>query len=400
MDPSQGNSAQNAEVATLIDALKKALSANDPAAPATRLHLKETAERLSLALETPGETVQRVAFYPTRTAIVRIAINLRILHMLVESHVPVTGKELAQRTGADQLLLLRLLRFLVAMRAIGEAGVDSYVANNVTKNLVIPQLEAGVKHTFDVVEVATMALPSFLAKTNYQNPIDPKNCAFQQGFSTQDNLFEWFPKHPEYLNDFNLWMTGQREGRADWLDSFPFDERIVKGFCDRDGEVMLIDVGGARGHEIEAIKKRYPTLPGRLILQDLPDTVAQALTVPGMEVLAHDFFTEQPIKGARVYYLRNVLHDWSDDKCQLILSQLASAMTPGYSKIILNELVLPDQGCSLVAAQLDISMMAELAATERSESHWHTLVGSAGLKIERIWTEVPESESIIELGLK
>ena len=106
------------------------------------------------------------------------------------------------------------------------------------------------------------------------------------------------------------------------------------------------------------------------------------------------------LPAARVYYLRNVLHDWSDDKCQLILSQLASAMTPGYSKILLNEHVLPDQGCGIVAAQIDISMMAELAATERSEGQWHEVAESAGLKIENMWTVVPNEESIIELGLK
>ena len=103
--------------------------------------------------------------------------------------------------------------------------------------------------------------------------------------------------------------------------------------------------------------------------------------------------------GARAYYLSNVLHDWPDDKCQLILSNLASAMTPGYSKILLNELVLPDQGCSLVAAQIDINMMANLAATERSEWQWRDLVDSVGLKIEKIWTDVPEAGSIIELNL-
>ena len=54
----------------------------------------------------------------------------------------------------------------------------------------------------------------------------------------------------------------------------------------------------------------------------------------------------------------------------------------------------------MVAAQLDITMMSVLAATERSERQWHNVVGSAGLKIEKIWTEVPEAESIIELGLK
>lgn len=75
-------------------------------------------------------------------------------------------------------------------------------------------------------------------------------------------------------------------------------------------------------------------------------------------------------------------------------------MTPGYSKILLNELVLPNQKCSLIAAQVDITMMACLAATERSERQWHEVVGSAGLKIQKIWTDVPEAESIIELTLK
>lgn len=104
--------------------------------------------------------------------------------------------------------------------------------------------------------------------------------------------------------------------------------------------------------------------------------------------------------GARVYYLRNILHDWPDDKCQIILSQVATAMTEGYSKILLNELVIPDQGASLVAVQSDITMMACLAAIERSKRQWHELIDAAGLKIEKIWTDVPEAESIMEVILK
>lgn len=233
-----------------------------------------------------------------QTTVVRIANTLKIFHVLVNSHVPVTGKELAQKTGADYALLFRLLRYLVAMHAIKEAGVDSYTPNNVTHNLIVPQLEAGINHTFDLVGTATVALPSFLAKNKYQNPTDPKNCAFQEGFHTEDDLFEWFPKHPEYLNNFNLWMTGQREGRVYWLDFFPFEERVSRGFKEDDGAIMLIDVGGARGHEVQAIKKKHPSLPGRFILQDLPHTVEQALPVVGMEAVEHDFFTPQPIKGS------------------------------------------------------------------------------------------------------
>lgn len=63
MEPAEGCLTQNSEVTHLIDALKTILSGKNPGAPATHEYLNETSEKLSLALETPGETVQRVAYY-------------------------------------------------------------------------------------------------------------------------------------------------------------------------------------------------------------------------------------------------------------------------------------------------------------------------------------------------
>ena len=54
---------KNPEVANLIASLKDCLSGNGSEGSYDRERLKETAERLSIALETPGETVQRVAYY-------------------------------------------------------------------------------------------------------------------------------------------------------------------------------------------------------------------------------------------------------------------------------------------------------------------------------------------------
>ena len=70
-------------------------------------------------------------------------------------------------------------------------------------------------------------------------------------------------------------------------------------------------------------------------------------------------------------------------------------MTPGYSTLIINEMVLPDKDASLVATQRDITMMVVLAATERAEQQWRDMVRKVGLKVEGIWTHSPESESII-----
>ncbi len=67
MQPTDRSPTETPEVATLIDTLKNVLSANDPAGPATREQLKETAEKLSLALETAPETVQRIAYYVSST---------------------------------------------------------------------------------------------------------------------------------------------------------------------------------------------------------------------------------------------------------------------------------------------------------------------------------------------
>ena len=227
----------------------------------------------------------------------RVANRLSIFHILAKRYAAISGDELSQMIGADQLLTTRLLRHLAAMGAVKETGVDSYAANNITKNLTVPALEAGVNHTYDLVDTAGMALPSFLAKTDYRNPTDPRHCPFNDAFNTKDALFEWFPKHPEYLQNFNSWMTGQRDGRQGWLEFFPFEERVSKGFQEHDDSIMLVDIGGAFGHEVEAIKAKYPKLPGHFFLQDLPDTIKQAKKVPGMEVMAHDFFTPQPVKG-------------------------------------------------------------------------------------------------------
>jgi hypothetical protein len=100
-----------------------------------------------------------------------------------------------------------------------------------------------------------------------------------------------------------------------------------------------------------------------------------------------------------VYYLRNILHDWDDSKCTTILQNIVSVMKPGYSKVLINEFAIPSRGASAFAMRSDLMVMALAGAVERTEKQWHVLLESAGLKIDRIWTAEPESQSIIEASL-
>ena len=102
-----------------------------------------------------------------------------------------------------------------------------------------------------------------------------------------------------------------------------------------------------------------------------------------------------------MYFTHFIFHDWSDEVCRDILRNLMPAMTPGYSKILLNEVVLPDMNCGPFFAALDLNMLANLAAMERTKSHWIELVESVGLKVTsvRVSPFPGDAEGIIEAML-
>ena len=54
----------------------------------------------------------------------------------------------------------------------------------------------------------------------------------------------------------------------------------------------------------------------------------------------HDFFTDQQQINASIIFLKNVLHDWSDDCGLKILKQLRGSATPN-TKLICVEMILP-----------------------------------------------------------
>lgn len=84
--------------------------------------------------------------------------------------------------------------------------------------------------------------------------------------------------------------------------------------------------------------------------------------------------------GAKFYYLRNILHDWPDDKCVVILKNLISALEPD-SRILIDDMVLPNGKVHWQATQLDLTMMSALGSKERTDEQWRNLIDAAGLQI-------------------
>lgn len=242
-------------------------------------------------------------------------------------------------------------------------------------------------------------MPSYFAKKSWQNPEDTNDSPFQHAHGP-GHAFAWLNERPDTMAAFHAYVYGQREERPSWIDEgfYPVNERLVRGL-DLDGDSSaLVDVGGGIGFCLEEFRAKVPQWKGRLVLQEQEAVVKQVSSLDArIEVMAQDFFEPQPIKGARAYYLRNILHDWTDERCRDILRQLKNAMKHQYSKILLDENVVADHGSSWQHTSLDFYMMALAAAHERTESQWKQLISSVGLEIVGVWTKGDGNQSLIEI---
>lgn len=60
-------------------------------------------------------------------------------------------------------------------------------------------------------------------------------------------------------------------------------------------------------------------------------------------------------------------------------------MTPGYSRLIVNEWVVPDTGATRFMAAQDLNMLSSFGAMERTEALYREYLEKAGLKVVRIY---------------
>ncbi|CAI7654987.1 unnamed protein product [Penicillium glandicola] len=341
-----------------------------------RLQIQGALRSAAEATETSHDLMLRFFNMQLELTVVRIGCDLGLFRILTESDEPLSVDALAEQTGAAQPLLRRLLRYLASTREVTETSQDHFKANPATKSLANPVIQDCIYYIFNISGPVYQALPDTLKENGYTD--SGKTLAWNNGFNTELPFFPWAKQHPDHLKWFQSLMSVPREG--DWLDVFSVPSLAENVAVD---QALFVDVGGNIGHQSARLRARYPDLPGRIIVQDLPETIQAAPPVEGVEHMAHNFFEPQPIIGAKAYYLRTVLHDWDDDKSLDIMGNLVPAMSPD-SLILIDDMALPDTEVHWWSACLDMHMLAMLGAHERTESQWGSLLHRAGLKLVEI----------------
>lgn len=136
-------------------------------------------------------------------------------------------------------------------------------------------------------------------------------------------------------------------------------------------------------------------------MEDMPTVLETATCDPEIRRIPHDFFEPQPIKGARAYYLHSILHDWNrEDDVLTILRHVREAMIPGYSKLLINDIMMPSSGATRLQTSVDMQMWVMASAKERTEDEFSQIFVKAGLEIVKIWRNPMSVTSIFELAVR
>ncbi|EKD16415.1 o-methyltransferase [Drepanopeziza brunnea f. sp. 'multigermtubi' MB_m1] len=353
-----------------------------------------------------------INFRPNLNVAIRIGVEMGLFKALPTSGEPSTIADLAQKTNSEEEFLLRIARTVAAFNIIHENdsskdSLPSYSHTPYSRFLTSPPAEASTRHLFDeMLHAQTNSAVDYYLKNGFRNPTDAKNSPFSFAHGETDKgVFDILEEHPEKMRVFNSAMTiVSIIETSEKFQAYPFDRLSPN----KEG-VVLVDVGGGKGHVINQIRSAFPNLQGKFALEDMQVVLDGGTVVPADVVLQpHDIFKEaQPIQGKIFpkllrsnYFLKSILHDWPDSSCLQILANLKTAMRGSpTSRLLICELVLPDRNPSASQVLRDINMLV-IAGKERSKSQWNKLLGEAGYEIMGFYGSESANSGIIEARLR
>lgn len=258
-----------------------------------------------------------------------------------------SSAQISEKSGIPERILVQILRQLTTIGIFREPSPRTFAHSTTSAYLFenAPILQDLILHMTDEGFKASAYLPESIGLYASKFDVVQKpelRTALNLAMRTDQHYFDWVysPENVSHYGDrFGRAMMGLSLSQAPilvhLLDQYDWSQ-FEKGD-------KIVDVGGGVGHIGVFFKKRVK--PGvEVIIQDRPTVVEQGRAIPEHRELvfqAHDFFTEQPVVGAKLYYLRVVLHDWPDAICRTILAHIVKAMNAG-SKLLIFDALWPD----------------------------------------------------------
>ncbi|KAL6151324.1 hypothetical protein ACJBU6_10309 [Exserohilum turcicum] len=319
-------------------------------APGAREGLLDACRSLIAEISHPSENMLELLWaQPAHLNILWMAAEVKLFQTMRDT--PETGatiEEIASKCdkNVDAILVGRMLRHLAAMHTVRETGPGTFASTRTSSAFAQQSYQDSILYIAENFQPVHQCIKSYFEQRDWKCPDSGLDAPFQHCYHCKGrHYFEYFEQNPEMGRRFAGMMESWSQGRPRWFhrDYYPVEERLLAG-AEKDAP-FLVDVGGGSGHDVEGLRVAFEgKLPGSLVLQDRPEIVELAQLGAGTEKMAHDFMTEQPVKGARAYYLHSIIQDWNDQVNTHILKSIVPAMKKGYSKLLVNDFVVPSRG--------------------------------------------------------
>ena len=318
----------------------------------------------------PAETLRDLANAHAGARCLHVVAELGIADALGAE--PLTAAELAAGCGADAAALHRLLRLLAAHGIFAQDG-DRY--SHTEASLLLRTDHPHSMRAF----VRMIGMPIvWRGFTGLEQ-------AARTGHSPVDwrSMLEYFEAHPDENTLFNQAMVGKSEVVV---------PAVVAAY-DFSGFETIVDVGGGRGHLLQALLPRAPKTTG--ILFELPHVIEDAAAAASDRlVLAPGDFFADPLPPADAYVLMEVLHDWDDAHARQILTSVRRA-APAHARLLIVEAVVSVEPGPAFGKTLDVIMLAITGGRERTEAEYAALLRETGFELERV-VPTPAQYSLLE----
>jgi len=149
----------------------------------------------------------------------------------------------------------------------------------------------------------------------------------------------------------------------------------------------VMDVGGGNGLLLATILTANPGLTG--VLADQPHVLERARQRGfwSLDLAARvrfepmDFFQSIPA-GCRAYLMKNIIHDWNDERARRILLNCRRAI-PDDGVLLLVEYCVGGENTATVGKTLDVVMLTLTGGKERTVGEHRHLLASAGFRLHQ-----------------
>jgi hypothetical protein len=297
-----------------------------------------------------------------------VAAELGVADLLRDG--PLTSSELATACRAHPPTLYRLLRALASVGVFAEVEGRRFELTQLAQ-----LLRSDDPDSMRALVRMYVASEQYSAWADLLDSVRTGEPAFPKRYGT--SAWEYRSTRPDVDAVFNEAMTRWTTEVAD----------AVVAAYDFAGTDKVIDVGGGHGLLLATILRAHPEMHG--VLLDLPRVIAGAqplLEAAGVaercEAVGQDFF-ESVSDGGDACILAQILHDWDDARCRVILSNCRRAMHP-QGKLLVIEQLLPPGNEPSFGKWLDLHMHVMLGGRERTKAEYGALLGASGFELANV----------------